>query len=455
MVYKRFRVQVAARLVALMGTLLAAVILFNGTGLYATTALVCAFAAGQAWSLIRFVERTNLDLTRFLDAIRFSDFSQSFAKKQGASFDGLAEAFNGVLAEFRKVRADREEHYNFLETITQHVGVGLLSFTPEGKVGLINTAAKRLLSVNHLSELRALAPSNPELVEALRALKPGDRVVEKFAGFPDPVQLVIHATEVRLREQPFILVSLQNIQSELDEKEMDAWQKLIRVLTHEIMNSVTPISSLASTAAGLLDEGRAVGPAGALAATPDPGSELTTDLRDALRTIEKRSRGLLHFVEAYRDMTLIPRPSISIVRIADLFGRVRTLMEPQLAGDGVAFEASVDPPTLELSADPELVEQVLINLVQNAGQALEGRPDGRIGLSARLDRRGRILIVVVDNGPGMSKAAQEKIFVPFYTTKEKGSGIGLSLSRQIMRLHDGAINCRSKEGEGSAFTLRF
>ncbi len=455
MVYKRFRFQVLARLVALTGTLLAAVILFNATGLYATTALVVLAAIGQAWSLVRFVERTNLDLARFLDAVRYSDFSQSFGKEKGASFDGLADAFNAVLTEFRKVRADREEHYHFLETITQHVGVGLLSFTPEGKVGLINTAAKRLLSVNHLTELRALAPANPEIVEALRKLKPGDRVVGRFAGFPEQVQLVMHATEVRLREQPYILVSLQNIQSELDEKEMDAWQKLIRVLTHEIMNSVTPISSLASTAAGLLDEDRTDAAAGGRGPRPDAGPELTSDLREALQTIEKRSKGLLHFVEAYRTMTLIPRPTIRILGVAELFSRVRTLMEPQLALEGIALATLVDPETLELSADPELVEQVLINLVQNAGHALAGRPAGRISLSSRLDPKGSVLIEVGDNGCGMSADVQEKIFVPFFTTREKGSGIGLSLSRQILRLHDGTLTCRSKEGEGSVFTLRF
>jgi nitrogen fixation/metabolism regulation signal transduction histidine kinase len=445
MVYKRFRFQIVARLAALTATLFGAVLLFESTGLYATTVLAFVAAIVQAWSLVRFVERTNLDLTRFLDAIRYSDFSQSFSKQKGATFDGLAEAFNGVLAEFRKVRSDREEHYNFLETITQHVGVGLLTFTPEGRVGLINTAAKRLLSVNHLTELRALAPANPELVEALRKLKPGDRVVGKFAGFPEPVQLVMHATEVRLREQPYLLVSLQNIQSELDAQEMDAWQKLIRVLTHEIMNSVTPISSLAATAADLLDEG----PAGA------PDAEPASDLKEALRTIEKRSRGLLHFVEAYRSMTLIPRPTIKIFRVADLFSRVRTLMEPECAADGITFRSAVDPETLELSADAELIEQVLINLVQNARHSLEGRPEGRIALTSELDQKGIVLIAVADNGLGMSGALQEKIFVPFFTTKEKGSGIGLSLSRQIMRLHGGAIACRSKEGEGSVFTLKF
>jgi len=449
MVFRSFRFQVLLRLVLLAATLLAAVYLFFETGFFATTALVSAAAVVEVWSLIRFVERTNLDLNRFLDSIRYSDFSQTFSRKGGASFDELAEAFNGVLGEFRRIRADREEHYNFLETITQHVGVGLISFTPQGEVGLINTAAKRLLMVNHLTNLRALAPSNPEIVAELKKLKPGDRVVAKLGDFPEPVQLVMHATEIRLREQPYTLVSLQNIQTELEEQEMDAWQKLIRVLTHEIMNSVTPISSLASTAAGLLDS------PGSGGERPRDPSEVTGDLRDALRTIEKRSRGLMHFVEAYRSMTLIPRPSMRIFPVAELFARVRTLMEPELTGAGAALHTAVDPETLELTADPDLLEQVLINLVQNSRHALAGKKEGRVSLTSRLDERGTVLIEVADNGCGISKETQEKIFVPFFTTKETGSGIGLSLSRQILRLHGGAINCRSREGEGSVFTLRF
>lgn len=447
MAFRSFRFQVLVRLVFLGATLLLAVYLPLNTSFYATTAVVCIVALLQGIGLVRFVEKTNIDLSRFLDAIRYSDFSQSFTqRKKGASFDQLAKAFNDVMDEFRKVRADREEQSNFMETIIQHVGVGLMSFTPDGVVGLMNTAAKRLLKVNHLTNIRALDPVSRDLVTILFKLRPGDRVLFKLEEIPEPLQLVMSATEIRLREQQYTLVSLQNIRSELEEKEMEAWQKLIRVLTHEIMNSVTPISSLASTAAGMLDHGDGIG------GRPE---ELNSDLKGALHTIEKRSQGLLHFVDAYRSLTLIPKPRVRLFAVEDLFKRVEQLLRAGIPAGKVTFTTRMDPDTLELNADPELIEQVLINLIKNALDAVREKEAGRITLGARLDRGGGLAIEVADNGCGISKDVQEKIFVPFFTTKENGSGIGLSLSRQIMRMHGGTLTCRSKEGEGSVFVLRF
>lgn len=447
MVFKSFRFQVLVRLLFLVATLLFAVFLPLNTTFYATTAVVCIVAVLQTIALVRFVEKTNVDLSRFLDAIRYADFSQSFTqRKRGASFDLLATSFNDVMNEFRRVRADREEQSNFLQTIIQHVGVGLISFTPDGTIGLMNTTAKRLLRVNHLTTIRALEPVSRELVAVLFKLQPGDRVLFRLEEIPEPLQLVINATEIRLREQRYTLVSLQNIRSELEEKEMEAWQKLIRVLTHEIMNSVTPISSLASTAAGMLDHRD----------NPDQQpAEMSDDLKGALHTIEKRSQGLLHFVDAYRSLTLIPKPRFRIISIADLFKHVEQLFRAELSAHSVAFMANADPNTLEINADPELIEQVLINLIKNSLHAVQARDERSITLSARLDRSGSISIEVADNGSGISKEVQEKIFVPFFTTKQNGSGIGLSLSRQIMRMHGGTITCRSQEGEGSAFVLRF
>ena len=447
MVFKSFRFQVLVRLLSLGATLLLAVYLPLNTSFYATTVVVCIVALLQAIGLVRFVEKTNVDLSRFLDSIRYADFSQSFTqRKRGASFDQLAAAFNDVMNEFRKVRADREEQSNFMETIIHHVGVGLISFTPDGVVGIMNTAAKRLLRVNHLTNIRALDPVSKDLVAVLFKLQPGDRVLFRLEEIPEPLQLVMNATEIRLREQRYTLVSLQNIRSELEEKEMEAWQKLIRVLTHEIMNSVTPISSLASTAAGMLDHRDN---------TTGRADEVTTDLKGALHTIERRSQGLLHFVDAYRSLTLIPKPQFKIFAIADLFKRVEQLLRAEIPVNRITFTTRMDPDTLELNADPELIEQVLINLIKNALHAVREKEGGRITLTARLDHGGGIAIEVADNGGGISKEVQEKIFVPFFTTKENGSGIGLSLSRQIMRMHGGTVTCRSKEGEGSAFVLRF
>jgi signal transduction histidine kinase len=226
---------------------------------------------------------------------------------------------------------------------------------------------------------------------------------------------------------------------------MEAWQNLIRVLTHEIMNSVTPVASLASTANDLLTaqkEGR-------------PQEETLNDVRDAVRTIQKRSQGLLHFVDAYRKLTRIPKPDFQIFPVAELFGRVQSLMRAEMERRSIHFLSQVEPKTLELTADPELIEQVMINLLLNAIQALEGRPDATVGLMARMDERGRVLVQVTDNGPGILDEAQEKIFIPFFTTRQDGSGIGLSLSRQIMRLHRGTISVQSTPNVETVFTLRF
>jgi signal transduction histidine kinase len=264
----------------------------------------------------------------------------------------------------------------------------------------------------------------------------------------ETLQLAIHATEYQLGQQHYTLVSLQNIGSELEEKEMEAWQNLIRVLTHEIMNSITPISSLAATVNEMLN-----------AATRNNEGEISPeamdDIRQAVGTIEKRSQGLLHFVDAYRNLTHIPRPTFRVCLVKELFSRVHTLMQAQTAEAQIAMTTSVEPENLEVSVDPDLIEQVLINLVRNAIQSMACQAVKTLDLSARADETGHVWIEVLDNGPGIPRDIQERIFIPFFTTREDGSGIGLSLSRQIMRMHGGTILCRSSEGSGTAFALRF
>jgi signal transduction histidine kinase len=237
---------------------------------------------------------------------------------------------------------------------------------------------------------------------------------------------------------------VQNIQSELEEQEMEAWQKLIRVLTHEIMNSITPISSLASTVRGMIPEQGG-----------EEDSETLSDVHMALETIESRSQGLLHFVETYRELTRIPKPDFKIFAVSELFSHIVQLMNTDLEEKNIVLQVAIAPETLELTADPDLVEQVLINLLRNASQALTGRENARIDLTAQLDRRGRVVIRVRDNGPGILAEVQERIFIPFFTTKREGSGIGLSLSRQIMRVHRGTISVQSELNKKTVFTLRF
>ena len=436
---RSFRARVVLRVV-LLGATLWLLFHFMGKGwdhpaVFAAAGLLLLY---QLYGLVHFVERTNRDLARFLAAIRYADFSQSFSGGGlGSSFDELKTAFNEVLDAFRRARAEKEEQARYLQTVVQHIGVGLLVFDRGGRVSLINNTAKRLLGVPRLGDIADLDSVSPSLAAALKNLGPRGRDLVRF----EEIQLALHASVFRTGGREHTLVALQDIGPDLDEKETEAWQNLIRVLTHEIMNSITPIASLAATADGMLKEDGLDG-------------ETAEDIRTAVGTIQRRSEGLLQFVEAYRGLTRVPAPSFEIVPVAGLFARVEQLLRPQFAESGIELHTEVDPPGLELTADAGQVEQVLINLLSNAREATEGAAGARVDLSAHL-ARGKVVVKVEDNGSGIVEEALGKVFIPFFTTKQNGSGIGLSLCRQIMRLHRGSISVRSHPGERTVFSLRF
>ena len=440
--YKHFRVQVVTRVLLLSASLYLLYYLLQHAKYPATTLVLGLVIAYQIYALIHFVERTNRDLSRFFLSIKHADFSQTYVTGGlGSAFDELKRAFNEVLDSFRSARADSEEQARYLHTVVQHIGIGLIAFDSEGRVELINTAAKRLLRISRLRHIADLETKSAELLETMRHAGPGQKSVVTIEEANEIVQLVLFATVFRLREKEFTLISLQNIQTELEEKEMESWQNLIRVLTHEIMNSITPISSLASTAAGLLNA--------------DSGQpEDLSDVRDAVQTIHRRSEGLLHFVDAYRDLTRIPQPDFQIVRVSEVIARVGQLMSGEIESAAIRLTTSVDPEPLEVTIDTELTDQVMINLVRNALEALEAQPDAALEIRGQMAARGQVIIEITDNGPGIVEEAVDKIFIPFYTTKQSGSGIGLSLCRQIMRVQGGGITARSKPGE-TVFTLRF
>lgn len=448
MIYKHFRLICLVKVALLCASICLFFYLYLETQFYATLLIVGAVSVYLTVDLIHYVERTNRDLTRFLQSIQYEDFSQSFiGAGLGSSFNDLKSAFTNVLDAFRQTRTEREENYRYLQTVVQHIGVGLICYRPDGEVTLINTAAQRTVRTASVRNIRDLAGFSEELVRTLGEMEPGQKALLKVERDGQQLQLVLYATELRMRGQALTLVSIQNIQRELEEKEMEAWQNLIRVLTHEIMNSVTPIASLASTVKSAIE---------ASAEQDVPQDEETLkDITDAVGTIEKRSNGLLHFVQTYRELTRIPTPTFEVFQVRSLFDNLEQLMSVEITDRGLDFASSVEPASLSLTADRELIEQVLINLLLNAIEALEGREGGRIRLIARLDGRGNTTILVSDNGPGILPEVQERIFIPFFTTKQEGSGIGLSLSRQIMRLHQGGLSVRSAPDTETVFTLHF
>ena len=451
MVFRRFSINILSRTAALCGSVFLLFYLLTATSLVATPFIVGALMVVQVYSLIHVVQRTNRDVARFFSSIKYSDFSHNFTSSvKGASFEELNNAFSEVMEEFKKERREKEEHFRYLQTVVQHVGIGLMAFTPEGDVELMNVAAKRLLKVNAIKNVSELSVASKPLVEGLRAIRSGDKVLVKLVNNNELSQLSIYATEFKMRNKHYKLVSIANIQSELEEQQMEAWQNLIRVLTHEIMNSVTPIISLSSTASMLVED---------LDRNVKSGQSLTSDgledVKGALTTITKRSEGLLHFVDDYRNLTRVPAPNFQIVKVASLIGRVQQLFAEQFHEKGIAFSTSIIPDNLEITADPDLIEQVLINLVLNSVGALSNSAAPQICLESAIDKSGGVLIHVIDNGPGIPEELYDKIFVPFFTTRKEGSGIGLSLSKQIMRLHKGGITVRSIPDKETVFTLRF
>jgi len=388
---------------------------------------------------------TNRDFKRFLEAIEYSDFTQTFSdKKMGQSFLELNSAFNKVVEKFKQNRSEKEKSFRYMQTIIQYINNGLISFDQEGDVDFINRACKKILNVNFLKNINNLKDSHPDIHDIISKIRHGDRIVKKIKINDDYRQMTFSAFEFRIGEKNLTLLSVHDIHTALEDKELEAWQKLIRVLTHEIMNSLTPISSLSSTTYDLIKN---------LDIEAARSKDNIQDIKDALNTIHTRSKGLIDFVNAYHNLAIIPKPVLKILSVKDLISKTLIILQNNLKENDIEICPNIDPESLEISADSSLIEQVLINLVINAIHALKEAKSPIIIINSFLSDSGKVIIQVIDNGTGISDQNKSKIFIPFYSTK-KSSGIGLILCKQIMKLHNGQINVTSIDGL-TTFALSF
>ena len=450
MVFKQFRFNIILRVLVLTATCLALFITLNSAFTF-TPILIAGLIIYQVWSLIRYVDRTNRELASFLESIRYSEFTRSFKiSDSGSSFDELNAAFNDVIKDFQQVRSEREEHFHYLQNIVQNIDVSILAYQRDGTVEMINPAAKKLFQVSTLRNINKLRSLSEKLANTLLAIHPGENKLVKVQDEEDILQLAIYATEFKVKDKVILLSTIKNIQNVLEEQETAAWQKLIRVLTHEIMNSIAPISSLSSTVESMVKP-YATGEK----SPPEIEIETVHEIQGALQTINKRSTGLMNFVETYRSLTKIPDPNFEVVAMQDLIQNVHTLMKKEVEQKKITLSATIEPDTIEVQIDEQMIEQVLINLIKNSVQALGGIKKGKIQIRGFYNKRGRPSIQVIDNGQGILGEVIDKIFIPFFTTKRSGSGIGLSLSRQILRLHGGTITAKSTPNEETIFTMTF
>lgn len=441
--FKSFRVNVILRLsiiTILVGLMLYFVI---SDAHYLRSIYLFIFLIIALIELFWYIDRTNRAFSSFLMALMQNDFTTTFsATNKGKSFGELYRAFNMITERFKKLSSEKQAQHIYLETLVEHVKVGIISFDENEKIQLMNEAFKKLSGNPTILYLKSLNTVNEELVETLRNIEPGDQKLLKINIGNNLMQLAINASTFKIHDGTYKLISVQNIKNELDSNELDAWQKLIRVLTHEIMNSVTPISSLTDTLATLT---------ASELEKENPEKATMQKVMQGLKAIKSRSTGLQSFTEAYRKLTRIPPPAFAEVDIHSTIERIQTLLAEPLKG--IDFKISTSNKSLRCIADAALLEQVIINIIKNAIEAVGDIMDPKIHV--RISQNEKTQITISDNGHGIDEDKIDKVFIPFFTTKTDGSGIGLALSREIMRLHGGNIEVQSSKDSGTSFTMTF
>lgn len=397
-----------------------------------------------------YVDKTNRDLGNFLLALLHNDFTTRFSGNHKSKAQAhLYSSFNAINDKFLQLNAEREVLFLHQQMLVEHVNVGIISFDSNDKIHLLNDAFMRIFQqpkmlMRNLSDLGRISP---ELLTTVQNIKAGDRQLIKINLDNDLLQLAIQATEFKLKGKYFKLISAQDIKGELEEKELDAWQKLIRVLTHEIMNSVVPITSLSDTMHMILTN--------QMKSEEGMNQKTLDDVSLGLDAIRNRSKGLIDFTETYKSLTRIPPPKFAELSVSELIGRMQVFLKPRLEETRTPLLLDLPEQDITVLADVQLIEQVLINLIKNAIEALEEQSQPHITLQVSQSPEGKTLIKIKDNGQGISPDILDKIFVPFFTTKDQGSGIGLSLCRQIMLMHKGSLSCSSVVGEGTVFVMSF
>ncbi|MBS1947246.1 MAG: ATP-binding protein [Bacteroidetes bacterium] len=448
MIFERFHyLRLLIRVVFLFIAITAAAVIVV-KGWYMYMIILAPVIIVQLMDFYRFNKKAQDEVQQFVESVHYRDFSRYFdVKRAPVELQPLRKGFNEINTTFKDISREKETQYQYLQKILELVDTGILSFEYEsGHIGWMNESFKQMLGIPYLKTIHSLEKRDAVLYKEVLALRPGQHRVVPVARDGGIFKVLISATAFQTGNIVYKLVAFQNVDEALDETEAKAWQKLLSVMTHEIMNSIAPISSLADTMLHRLQN--------SVAQLPEQPAAIE-DLVLGIETIRRRSEGLLKFAETYRNLNKISAPNVKKVYVQDLFENIHQLMQPTLEQKNIKIEVVLKNPDITMEADPSLVEQVLINLIVNAVEAVKDKPAPHIILSAAISKNNKTLIKVSDNGAGIPPELMDKIFVPFFSTRKTGSGIGLSLCKQIMLLHRGSIQAQSTPGEGTIFLLHF
>ncbi|MBK7428445.1 MAG: HAMP domain-containing histidine kinase [Saprospiraceae bacterium] len=445
MEFNSIEFKVSIRLVLIFGLLCGAAYLVIQEQ-WTFVVLILLFSAWWVWELFRMLTKTQDELNQFLDSVQYRDFSRHFDERHAPEeLKPLRKGFNQINSAFKVISKEKETQYLYLAKILELVDTGILSYElVSGEVIWMNESLKSILGIPYLKSIQSLNQRDHELYNEVISLKTGDSKIVSITKDFQTRKLVLSMTAFHTDDKVFRLVAFQNVNEALDETESLAWQKLLSVMTHEIMNSVAPISSLANTLKLRVAEMSA-----------ESESVALEDIELGIDTIRRRSEGLMRFSQVYRNLNKIASANLQQIPVRVLLENVKQLMSPTLNSKNIQLDIQQQDQKLQLEADTNLIEQVLINLLVNAIEAVRDVSDPKIIISATLGNHNKVIIKVADNGSGMAPELLDKIFVPFFSTKKSGSGIGLSLCKQIMLLHRGQILVQSVEGKGSVFTLQF
>ncbi|MBA4140175.1 MAG: HAMP domain-containing histidine kinase [Segetibacter sp.] len=447
MIFKNFGWRILIRVLLMFVTLSAAALLLVKLWFVYLIFLV-PIIIYQGVEFYHFHRKAYEELNQFVESVHYRDFSRNFDVKHApVELQPLRKGFNEINTTFKVISKEKETQYQYLQKILELVDTGILSYKLEdGAIVWMNESLKKMMQLPYLKTIHSLMKRDEELYNQIMVLKPGETKIGTAHLERSSFKVLLSATAFQTDGEKFKLIAFQNVDEALDETESKAWQKLLSVMTHEIMNSIAPISSLADTLKNRLQIS---------ISSLDNKAGSVDDLELGIETIKRRSEGLLKFAETYRNLNKITTPNLKKIYVRDLFENLNQLMQPTLDQKNIEMEIVLKDTDLVLEADTNLIEQVLINLVVNSIEAVKDRAHARIVLSGFLASSGKVVIKVADNGVGMSEEVMDKIFIPFFSTKKSGSGIGLSLCKQIMMLHKGNIHIQSKEGLGTSFSLHF
>lgn len=449
-IHRKFYFLVVLRVLLLVVTIFAFAFVFGRSDMIINHFIIASVIVVQIIEMIHFVNRTNRELTRLFNSIVHHDFAITFRDgNYGNSFKELESSLNAMIESYKAVKIEREAQYHLLQRLVSNINIAIIAVQNNAEISIINPAAEKLIGETGAKSWKILEQLQPSFTQLIEGIGDNGRKLAEWKVGGESKMLSIDVSTNVLLDLPHRLIIIQDINQEIEQKEIEAWHKLIRILTHEIMNSVTPISSLTETTQSMLRNND-----GILRKAPELNDEVISDIEFSLRTIQKRSEGLLAFVETYRTLSKVPKPVLAPVEIRSLLTSVEELMREEMSRNKILLTVNMDTTTEVVSMDRVLVEQVLINLISNSTHALAGRPEPRIVLSA-YDAERSLIIEVYDNGGGIPEQVLGHIFVPFFSTRQQGSGIGLSLSKQIMSSHGGNITVKSIPQVESRFFLRF